>query len=237
MAVGAALALIERKRVRAITGMPYTSSMKTHTLMRLAGLSAVAAGLCFVIVGLFHPINAPESVITATWINVHIAAVLLCFFGTFGITGLYLRQAQESGWLGLIGYALFCIWFAAVMCFSLVEAFILPTLATEAPRFVEGFLGMFSGAASAVDLSVLPLIWAISGPAYILGQLLFGIATFRARVFPRYAGILLAVAAVLTPMGGLVPPEHQPLVMVPVGIAFAWLGYALWSERVRSGLL
>ena len=66
---------------------------------------------------------------------------------------------------------------------------------------------------------------------YILGPLLFGIATFRARVLPRWAGALLVLGAVLIPVGALVPPELQPKIMIPVGLAFAWLGYALFSER------
>lgn len=202
--------------------------------MRLAGLSAIVAGAGFIIVGLFHQLNIPESVTTAIWANVHIVAMLMCFFGIFGITGLYVRQAEKVGLLGFIGFALFSLWFAAVMCFSFVEAFILPTLAIESPAFVEGFLGMFTGIASQVNLSVLPLIWMLSGPTFILGQLLFGIATYRARIFPQYAGGLLAVSGLLVPLGGLVPPQYQPLVMVPVGIAFAWLGYSLWFDRMRE---
>jgi hypothetical protein len=116
--------------------------------------------------------------------------------------------------------------------FSFVEAFILPQLATESPAFVAGFLGMFSGAPSEINLGILPTLWNLSGPMFILGPLLFGIATFRARVLPRWAGALLALTAVLVPAGALVPPEYQPkLIMVPVGLAVAWLGYALFSER------
>lgn len=203
----------------------------TSALTRLAGVSALVAGIGFVIVGVFHQLNVPESVATATWANVHIVATLMCFFGIFGITGLYVRQAERAGWTGFIGYILFCIWFAIVMCFSLVEAFILPNLATEAPQYVSSFLGMFTGVASIVELGILPMIWNISGPAYILGQLLFGIATFRACVFPRHAGALLAAGAVITVLGAFIPAESQPLIMVPVGVAFVWLGYSLWSER------
>jgi hypothetical protein len=93
-------------------------------------------------------------------------------------------------------------------------------------------MGMFSGAPSAVDLGILPTIWNISGPIFILGPVLFGIATFRARVLPRWAGALLALNAVLVPLGALVPPEYQPkIIMIPIGLALAWLGYALWAER------
>jgi len=207
------------------------TKMTTSTLMRWAGLSAMAAGLCFIVIGMFHPVNVPASVTTATWVNVHFFATALGFFGLFGMAGLYARQAEKSGWLGLAGFVLFSIWLTLVSGFSFVEAFILPRLATESPAFVAGFLGMFSGSPSEIDLGVLPMLWNLSGPMYIFGPLLFGIATFRARVFPRWAGGLLVLGAVLVPVGALVPPEYQPKIMVPVGLALAWLGYALFSER------
>jgi hypothetical protein len=199
--------------------------------MRLAGLSAMVAGLCFIVIGMFHPVNVPSSVTTATWVNVHIFATALGFFGLFGMAGLYARQAEKSGWLGLAGFLLFSLWMTLVTGFSFVEAFILPRLATESPAFVAGLLGMFSSIPSQVDLGILPTLWNISGPMYILGPLLFGIATFRAGILPRWAGALLVLGAVLVPVGALVPPEYQPKIMIPVGLAMAWLGYALWSER------
>jgi hypothetical protein len=207
------------------------TKMTTSTLMRLAGLSAVVAGLCCIVIGMFHPVNVPSSVTTATWVNVHIFATAMGFFGLFGMLGLYVRQAEKSGWLGLAGFLLFSIWLGLMMPFSFVEAFILPHLVTESPAFVEGVLGMFTGIASEIDLGILPTLWNISGPIYILGPLLFGIATFRARILPRWAAALLALGAVLTPVGALVPPEYQPKIMIPIGLALAWLGYALFSER------
>ena len=207
------------------------TKITASTLMRLAGLSAMLAGLCFIVIGMFHPVNVSASVTTATWVNVHIFATALGFFGLFGMAGLYARQAEQSGWVGLIGFLLFTIWMTLVTGFSFVEAFILPKLATESPAFVAGLLGMFSSIPSQVDLGILPTLWNISGPMYILGPLLFGIATFRAGILPRWAGALLVLGAVLVPVGALVPPEYQPKIMVPVGLAMAWLGYALFSER------
>ena len=208
------------------------SIMTATTLMRWAGGSAIVAGLCFIVIGTLHPINEPSAVTTAAWLYAHIAATALGFFGLFGMAGLYARQAEKSGWLGLIGFLLFSIWMTMVSGFSLFEAFILPKLATVSPAFVESFLGMFSGAAGEVDLGILPTLWKISEPMYLLGPLLFGIATFRAGILPRWAGALLVAGATLAPVGALlVPPAYQPLVMVPNGIAMAWLGYALVSER------
>lgn len=206
--------------------------MTTSTLMRLAGVSAMLAGLCFIIIGMFHPENVPSSVTTTAWVNVHIVATALGFFGLFGMAGLYARQVEKSGWLGLTGFLLFSVWFVLITGFSFVEAFILPNLATESPAFVESLLGMLTGIPSTVDLGILPMLWNISGPMYILGALLFGIATLRARVLPRWSGGLLTLAAVLIPIGGMFPHEYQAkIAMIPVGLAMVWLGYALFSER------
>lgn len=206
--------------------------MTASTLMRLAGVSAMLAGLCFIIIGMFHPENVPSSVTTAVWVNVHIAATALGFFGLFGMAGLYTRQVEKSGWLGLAGFLMLSVWFVLITGFSFVEAFILPHLAAESPAFVESLLGMLTGVPGTVDLGVLPMLWNISGPMYILGALLFGIATFRARVLPRWAGGLLTLAAVLIPISGMFPHEYQAkIAMIPVGLAMVWLGYALFSER------
>jgi hypothetical protein len=91
---------------------------------------------------------------------------------------------------------------------------------------------MSYGRPSEVDLGVLPLIYnLLVGVPYMLGGLLFGVATFRAGILPRWPAGLLAVAAILTPAAALLPHAQQRLAAVPVGLALAWLGYALWSER------
>ena len=170
-------------------------SITASTLMRLAGLSAIVAGLCFIFIGMFHPLNEPSAV-NATWVNVHIAATALGFFGLFGMAGLYVRQVEDSGWLGLAGFLLFTGWMPIISGFSFVEAFILPTLTNESPAFIAGWMGLFSGAPSELNFGILPTLWNLSGPILIFGTLLFGIATFRARVLPRWAGALLALTAV-----------------------------------------
>src|SRR5688500_13085250 len=88
-------------------------------LMRLAGGSAIAAGVCFIVIGIFHSVNEPSAV-DATWVNVHIFATALGFFGLFGMAGLYARQVEESGWLGLIGFLLFTAWMTLVCGFCFV---------------------------------------------------------------------------------------------------------------------
>ena len=211
------------------------STITTTTLMRLAGVSAIVAGLCFIVIGLLHPVNESAQVTTAAWFYAHIAASALGFFGVLGMAGIYTRQADRAGWLGLIGFLLFSLWMTMVTGFSFVEAFILPKLATASPAFVESFMGIFSGVPGEIDLGIFPTLWKIADPFYIVGPLLFGIATFRAGVLPRWAGALFIAGATLGPVGALlVPPQFQPLVMIPDGIALAWLGYALVSERLAN---
>jgi hypothetical protein len=217
-----------------VTGNNKESNMKitASKLIPWAGLAAMVAGICYVVVGLFHPPNILSSVTTTQWAIVHVLASAMCFFGILGMAGLYARQAEKSGWLGLAGFILFSLWFAFILGFSFVETFILPPLATEAPKFVDSFLGMLNSTASEVNLGGLPTIWLLTAPLYILGGLLFGIATFRAGILPRWAAALLAVATTLGPVvAALLPLEYQPKVAVPMGLALAWLGYALWSER------
>jgi hypothetical protein len=205
--------------------------MNTRNLIPWAGVAAMVAGLCYVVVGLFHPPNVVASVTTTPWAIVHVVATAMCFFGLLGLTGLYARQVKETGWLGLAGYLLLSLWWVVIAGFTFTEVFILPALATTVPPFVESWMGMLNGSASPMDLGAMPMLWTLSGLVYMLGGLLFGIATIRAGILPRWAGGLLALGTALAPVAALLPLGLQPKVAVPVGLALAWLGYALWAER------
>jgi len=205
-------------------------------VLRGAGLSAVIAGACYVLVGILHPANVPSSVTTTRWEVVHVLACAMCFFGVVGLSGLYARQAAKTGWLGLAGYLMLELWLVLIMGFSFVEAFVLPHVASTSPALVQAWMGMFNGPAGTFDLGVLPTVWTLTGPVYIIGGLLFGTATFRAGVLPRWAGALLALSTLLAPLAALLPNASQPKTAIPVGIALAWLGCALWTEQRTPAL-
>jgi hypothetical protein len=59
----------------------------------------------------------------------------------------------------------------------------------------------------------------------IVGYVFFGIATFRARILPRWGAMLFIVGAVL--------------IMFPVffSVALVWLGWALWSIKDETTML
>lgn len=205
----------------------------TPNLTRLAGLSAVIGGSCYVLVGAFHPANVPASIIGTQWTVVHLLACATSFFGVLGVAGLHARQANKTGWLGLIGMVLLSLWLVIVMGFSFVEAFILPHPGTVTPEFIASWMGMFNGDPSTVDLGVLPKLWTLTAPLYIGGGVLFGLATYRARIFPRAAAVLLALGTAAAPIAVLLPLPSQPKLAIPTGLAIAWLGYALLTERAQ----
>ena len=201
-------------------------------LIRWAGLSAVAGGFLFVGIQPIHPPEMLSSFTTSTWAIVHYVGVAMCFLILLGITGIYARQVEESGWLGLAGFLLFGLMWALTAAFQFAEGLIVPLLATDVPRFALGFEGISSGSPSEVSLGILPAVYSLTSVLYLLGGVVFGIATFRAGILPRWAGGGLAVGTVAPlVLSLLLPHEFIRLAAVPVGLALALLGYALWSER------
>ena len=217
--------------------------MKTSAanLIRWAGLAAMGAGISFVVIHAIHPLDVLESVTTPRWAIAHYLGVLMGMFGVWGMTGIYARQAEEAGWLGLIGYVLFSSFFVITTAFQFMEAFISPVLAREAPQVAEGLLGIANGHPTGLDLGLLPTVYTVNGFAgYLVGGVLLGVATLRARVLPRWAAILLIAAAMLPVVAGLpfvsplFPHPLDRIFAVPMALAWAGLGYALWSERRQT---
>lgn len=206
--------------------------MNTRNLIRWTGLSAMVAGIIFAGIQPIHPLDELASVTTTRWVIIQSLKTAMCIFGLLGLTGLYARQANQAGRLGLTGYLLFSLFFAHTLPFAFTEAFILPLLATEAPTFVEGFLGIFNGHPVQTNLGALPLLYTLAGSVgYVLGGLLFGIATLRAGILPHRAAGLLAVGSLAPFVLAMLPHPLDRTFAVPTGLALVWLGYALWSER------
>ena len=214
-----------------------TTSNQTKTgpsaagLTRAAGLAALAAGAIYAGIQPIHPPDVLASVTTSAWAIITPLKTVMAILFLLGITGIYARQVRESGWLGLAGFLLLFLCWSLQTAFIFAEAFIIPPLATVAPTFIEGFFGIVNGHPVDTYLGALPAIYAVLGIMYMLGGLLFGIAIFRARILPRGAAGLLAAASALTPLAALLPHELHRLAGVPVGLALAWLGYALLTER------
>jgi hypothetical protein len=209
------------------------SNMKVTipNLIRAAGLSAVAAGTIFAAIQPIHPPDVIASVTTSAFIIITSFKAVMCIFGLFGIAGLYARQVEKTGWLGLAGYLLLTIFYAVEMCYAFAEPTLLPLLVPVAPTFVQSAMGLSSGAGGPMNLGAFAAIFHILSVVYLLGLLLFGIAIFRARILSRWAAVLLAVSGPLAVIMSLLPHQIARLAAMPMGIALIWLGFSLFFER------
>ena len=199
-------------------------------LARVAAVAAIVSGILYVGIQFIHPEETLETVSTDAWTMVAWLTVAMALLALVGITGIYLRQVEPIGVLGLLGFVLFGAFYLLPIVFSFGEAAILPLIADDAPNFVENYLGLFNGEGTDGSLGALELVPTLSALLYVLGGVLFGIGIFRARVLSRGAGMLLAIGAAAALLAGLVPHNVGRFAAVPVGLAFIWLGYSLWTN-------
>lgn len=129
------------------------------------------------------------------------------------LPAMYARQANAAGWLGLSGYAL-------------LQSGILIMVVLAATPLLYPSLNPIPGE---------NLVVFLLGIALTVGLLLTGIATMRAGVFPRGAGILLLaatagfffvffVAEFLPPVTGQV---GSAIFGILLALSLAWMGIAL----------
>ncbi|MFC3773236.1 hypothetical protein ACFOSW_31680 [Paenibacillus sp. GCM10012303] len=207
------------------------SIITAHVLVRWSGFMAIIAGILYIVIQFIHPTDHISSVNTNSWVVIACLTIAMSLFNLIGIAGIYISQAKEAGWLGLVGFLLFNLFWLISIIFSFIEAFVLPLLTNDAAKFVEGMVGLFGGTVSEVNLGIFPLLAPIAGVLYTLGGLLLGIATLRARVLPRLSAILLAFAAVVTLAAAIIPHPLDRALAIPMGVALIWMGYVIWSRR------
>ncbi|MCA9730481.1 MAG: hypothetical protein H6634_08860 [Anaerolineales bacterium] len=204
------------------------NKITSQKLIRWGGLAAMLAGFIYAGIQPIHPPDFLPSVTTPAWAIIMPFKMIMCLLFMLGITGIYARQTEETGGLGLAGYLMLGLSWALQTAFIFTEAFILPVLATPNPDYVESLLGIVNGFPGTMNIGALPAIYGVVGVTYILGNLLFGIAVFHAHVLPRWTGGLLAIAALLTPAAALLPHALQRYAAIPVGIAMIAMGISLF---------
>jgi hypothetical protein len=140
-------------------------------------------------------------------------------FLTLGLPGVYLRQAEAAGRLGLAAFFTALAGSALMIASDWNELFAAPAMLLI-PGFEEHFpVGLIVG-------------FMLNYGLYTLGWLLFGVATLRARALPRPLAILL-IAGILLPVAGLAG-LHFPGDFLPCYVAFAWLGLAAARDGARA---
>jgi hypothetical protein len=209
----------------------------SSTLTRAAAIAGALSGLVYIVIQFIHPSDEVASLTTQRWASVHYLSFCMAVLGMVGLTGIYLRQVRQFGLLGLLGYVTFVLFFILQASFNFAEALIAPLLTVEAPQVAEDFVGLFGRQAAVTDLGPLAALPLVAGALYVAGAVLVGIAILRARVLSRGAGILLIIAAAVTPVAGaLLPHSFERLAAIPMGLALIWLGYSLWADQRKSAI-
>jgi hypothetical protein len=118
-----------------------------------------------------------------------------------GLAGFHALQAASYGRLGVIGF--YAAFIGAALMLISTAATIIAGREVLNFLFVLGFLGT-------------------------LGLMLLGVGTLRARVLPRWCGVLLIVAVLGIPVYFALGNYGGALLY---GLVWLGLGYALWSDR------
>ena len=206
------------------------------TLTRFAAVAAVAAGIIFIGVQVNHP-HLDATTITTTEMAIRSSLkVVMAGLALVGITGMYLRQVNETGVLGFVGYLLFAAGYLLILGTSFAGAFVLPAIADTHPGFVNDAIAAATGGTPDGDIGLWATVIGLQGVGYLAGGLIFGIALYRARVLVRWAAALLAVSGLVTAALSVMPEAFYRLLAWPNGIAMVALGYSLW-QGTRPGVV
>jgi hypothetical protein len=191
--------------------------MSTESLSRWGSVALIVTAVLFAAGGILVAVSPGGGLASPT-------APLIYYLGTIAaipaIVTLYAAQRPQSGKLGFAGFLLGVV--GAAMYSGPELALLAGTAGAAGWHDVWGF--------------AMGNVLLIGPPSFFIGLGLLGIATARGRVFPRWAGILLAtgsflwlIAFVLSMVPGLLTVANL------VGSAgMAWIGWIIWSSAGDS---
>lgn len=198
--------------------------MSLQSLSRSVGPLAIAAAVLIIVsqatnlgLGLALGAQSADSVVHTLK---NVLALLAMWVLLLALTGLYLRQADAAGRLGLAGYLTAFLGTLLLAGDWWFESFVAPRIAAVAPDVMSGAItgSLAVGAAATFGL-------------FAVGWIAFGIATIRANVYPRPAAVLLTLGGMLGVLAGSTPYQ------VPLAIAIGWIGYALMQSERETTLV
>lgn len=187
------------------------NSNSVSNFMRLGGFVTMLAGGLMALADIWHTIaglliadytgSATEEIGSTIFLAGRVLIV-------FGIPSLYLYQAHAVGKFGMVAFVVVMLGNTLMVGSDWSEVFIAPILRSLDPalydnpptRLIVGFISNFV--------------------TETLGWLLFGIASYRARIFPRLASALLA-------LGALLPFIGPSWIFIILYFAAAWMGFTI----------
>jgi hypothetical protein len=201
--------------------------ISTSNLIRWSGLANVAGGVLLVVSDFLElPLlgySLGEAATTDTYALVNMMVLIGTVLLLMGLVGLYVGQSQAAGLLGLVGFLMSFMGNALVAGAVWQATFVVPVLAQAVPEFL-----------SAEATGRLAIGYSLSYALAGIGVILFGMATFRARVYPRAAAVVLMIGVVPVAAWNFLP---LPMPDTILGTVVAWLGLLLFwgrGERARQ---
>ncbi len=200
--------------------------MSTASLVRSSGLISAVAGALYALAALLHPVGEDLAAITSpNWVPAHQLYWVSIILMHLGLIGLYARQVDKMGRLGLVSFILAFVGTGLAGSILLMAATVIPIIAIKAPALLDQAVRPPTFAAAVFILS------------FGLGYILFGVATMRARVMPRGSGLMLIigvaffVTAEAAPFGPALSHTILTLGDVVFGLGLVWMGYTLGREK------
>ena len=139
------------------------------------------------------------------------------------IVSLYMAQKGMVSKVGQVGFYLTLLGSVLFAWVQIEQTLVWPRIVEEAPQLVDYNLPLLG------DIRFDVIYW----PAHVLlgvGLLLFGRATAKAGVFPRWAGHLLWFGGLTFGISGIVFGLRF-LSIIMFGPALIWMGYLQWRDR------
>jgi hypothetical protein len=191
--------------------------------------AAIASGLAMVVSLLLewllvpHERLGPEAFLTSSYSVSSGLRLLSIVLLVWGLLGLYGRQSRAAGTFGLWTFVVAFLGTALTVGNVWAEVFVWPTLTEVASSTMSGAItGVSPYLVAGLNLSF---------PLFGIGLILFGAATFRARVYPRWASALLIVSIPVTIFLDRTPGSFQESIgQILLGIAVATLGWHALRE-------
>ncbi len=200
--------------------------MSSARLYRLSGFALLASGVLSVIgygLSTFLSDNSAASLTSAPYFASSLLTFLGAAFSILGLPGLIARQAGQAGILGMIGgVAVLLVQMIFGIGNGFVDVTVLPSLVAN-PSTRD-----FALAGPPPAMNIFFMVGVASG---VIGALTLGIATLRARVFPRWIGILFLLTVLAEVPTFLEVPFMSNLAPLMSSVALLGAGVVLMSPK------
>jgi hypothetical protein len=192
--------------------------------VRAGAWAAMVSGLALAVSLLMEWIVVPherlgsEAFLTSAYTVSSGLRLLSLVLLVWALIGIYGPQARAAGTFGLWAFVVVFLGTALSVGNTWAEVFVYPTLTQVAPNTMSGSIMEVS--------SYLARGLTLSFPLFGLGLILFGAATFWARVYPRWIAVLLIISIPVTMFLDPTPGSFQESIgQILLGIAVATLGF------------